>query len=227
MRDLRVSIVVPVYNMANAIAFVTRNIDSILIQTYKNYEIIVSDDSEDDQIKDWVSQYPVKYFKNPGSKGMANNTNHGLDQATGDVVKILFQDDYFLNENSLFQIVKHFTARTYWLVTGCTHSAGDGGTFNDHYPFFSFSENTIGSPSVLAFRREVLQRFDPQFHWVLDLDLYKQLFMHYGRPHIYNEINVVIGLHGGQKTNLLSEHEKQLEHQLLRQKYDSSIKTRL
>jgi len=217
---MKVSIVIPVYDMDNAVQFTTRNIESILSQTFKDYEIIISDDSENSRLEDWVKQYPVKYFRNLGPKGMANNTNYAMDKATGDLIKILFQDDYFYDESSLWDIVKHFTHWTQWLVTPCIHSIREGEIFNEHKPYYSETENTIGSPSVLTIRREIKERFDPQFNWVLDLDFYKRLFKKYGLPKITNKINVIIGIGEHQETNKLSEERKLLEYKLLREKYE-------
>lgn len=214
----KISVVVPIYGMDNGEKLLKRNLDSIVSQTFKDYEIIISDDSEDDYLKIFCKKYPVKYFKNPGLHSMGSNSNYGISKATGDIIKILYQDDYFYNENSLAAIKRYFTGGASWFVTGCVHDNGVE-LFNPHEPFYSESQNTIGSPSVLAFKREVEERFDPQFHWVLDLDLYKRLHRNYGKPKILKNINVVIGIHKGQQTNLLTEQRKLLEHQLLKEKY--------
>jgi glycosyltransferase involved in cell wall biosynthesis len=215
-----ISIVIPMYYMEDCIRLSRRNLDSILKQRFTDYEIIVTDDSEDDVLEQWLKDYPVKYYRNPGNKGMANNTNFAIDQARGDLIKVLFQDDYFYDEYSLQDIVRYFTSTDNWLVSACTHSFDGKETFNDHQPYYSYSANTIGSPSVLTFRSGVRERFDPQFHWVLDLDLYRRLFARYGRPKILPEINVVIGIHNGQMTNKLSDERKRLEFDLLKRKYE-------
>ena len=221
----KVSIVVPIYNMDDAKKFLKRNLDSITTQTFTDYEIVISDDSDDDMLKCWLDNYPIKYYKNKGSKGMANNSNNGIEKAKGEIIKILYQDDYFYNNNSLAEIVRHFK-KCEWMVSGCVHSLGFGEPINEHFPFYSESENNIGSPSVLTFSREVTERFDPEFHWVLDLDLYKRLFREYGLPRILHQINVVIGIGEHQTTHRLSDLRKNIEHQLLREKYDNpSIKT--
>lgn len=220
----KVSIVVPIYNMDNAQEFLERNLKSIYIQEFDDYEIVVSDDSEDDRLKIFLSKLamPIKYFKND-RHSMAHNTNNAIDHATGELVKILFQDDYFYDSRSLEKIVEHFTPTYYWLATGCTHTMDGKNFFNDHKPYYSESENTIGSPSVLTFRRKSLIRFDPNFRWVLDLDLYKQLYLKYGKPKIYDAVNVVIGVGTHQETSKLSDERKAYEHKLLKLKYEQSV----
>lgn len=211
--------------MANAQYFLERNLKSIYIQSFDDYEIVLSDDSEDDQLGDWIRtlDMPIKYVKNQGNKGMANNSNNAINHASGELIKILYQDDFFYDSRSLEKIKDHFTDRTMWLVTGCTHTMNGITTFNDHKPFYSNSENTIGSPSVLTFRQEIKERFDPTFHWVLDLDLYQRIYRKYGKPKIYDAVNVVIGIHSNQKTYLLSDQEKTKEHHLLKRKYETYI----
>lgn len=223
---MKISVVVPIYQMDNAIEFLDRNLKSIYIQSFDDYEIVISDDSDDDMLKIWLSKIdlPIKYYKNLGNKGMANNTNNAINHATGDLIKILFQDDFFYDSRSLEKIVEHFSSQTNWLVTGCTHTM-DGITFlNDHKPYYSESENTIGSPSVLTFRKKVKERFDPNFYWALDLAFYKDLYNKYGKPKIYDQVNVVIGVGLHQTTAKLSDERKELEHKLLKLKYEQATK---
>ena len=212
----KVSIVCPIYNMTNAKEFLKRNLDSILLQSFKDYEIVISDDSSDDMLDIWIRQhhYPVKYFKNK-VHGMAGNTNNAIEKANGNLIKILYQDDYFYHEDSLQEIVKAFIPGTKWLVTACIHSNGTE-LFNEHQPFYSKTENTIGSPSVLTFKNSVTIRFDPKLFWVLDLDFYRKCFQYYGLPKILNKVNVVIGIGEHQSTFLLSDRSKAIEEALMK-----------
>ncbi len=216
----RFSICVPIYDgMENGWELLQRNLNSIVKQTFTDYEIVISDDSDTDFFKIKLYKYPVKYFRNTGSRSMAGNTNNAIDHAEGELIKILYQDDFFMDSDSLERIDRNFNSRTQWLVTACAHTVGE-----PHYPYYSESDNTIGSPSVLTFRREIKERFDLKFHWVLDLDLYRRLFAKHGKPKILNDINVVIGIHPGQKTHKLSHEAKALEHKLLKEKYDTRVK---
>jgi glycosyltransferase involved in cell wall biosynthesis len=209
--------------MENALAFLGRSLERISTQDFKDYEIVITDDSPDNAIEEWLNIQAVpglRYMKNTGRPGMAHNTNYAIEQAQGELVKVLFLDDYLAHDRALGEMVKHFTPQCIWLATACTHSVDGRTTFNEHKPYYSEHENTIGSPSVIMFRRDVEEKFDPEFHWVLDLDLYKRLHRRYGRPKILNTVNVVIGIHGGQMTNQLSDHRKYLESELLRNKYE-------
>lgn len=167
-----------------------RCLDSIEMQTFKDYEIIQSED-----------EYGL---------GMSRNTNHVMSKASGELIKILYQDDYFATRDSLQQIVDGFEEKDMWLVTACGHDPGA----SIHHPYYSEDKNTIGSPSVVTIRRTVTERFDPNLKWVLDLDFYRRLHKKYGEPKILNSINVVIGVGDHQETSRLSDEIKRKEELL-------------
>ena len=189
-----ISIAIPVYpQMKNGDVLLKRCIDSILKQTYKNYEIVITT-----------------------SGSMAENTNKALKASKGDLIKILYQDDYLAHEDALKSIVEAF--RGYWLVTGCEHDDGLS-VGRPHYPIFDENENHIGSPSVLTIKNGLDMYFDENLGWLLDLDLYKRLYAKFGEPDILDEMNVVIGIGGHQATNTMGEEVKQNERIYLNEKY--------
>ena len=93
-----VSICIPTFNGAK---YLQEALDSVKQQTYKNIEVIVSDDDSKDvsivlveQFKKEVS-FPVNiYHHNP--KGIGANWNNCIKKANGDYIKFLFQDDILL-----------------------------------------------------------------------------------------------------------------------------------
>jgi hypothetical protein len=189
-----ISIAIPVYpQMKNGDALLKRCLDSIKRQTYQNYEVVITT-----------------------SGTMAENTNKALKASKGDLIKILYQDDYLANENSLKSIIEAF--KGYWLVTGCEHD-DNGVVGRPHLPFYDQNENHIGSPSVLTLRNGLDMYFDENLGWLLDLDLYKRLYAKYGEPDILDDINVVIGLHEGQATNTMGDEIKTKERTYLNEKY--------
>lgn len=225
----KVSILVPVYTAGDWVTLTKRNLDSIAIQDYRDYEVVVSDDSDDGQLYEWLKGYThatgleVTYEQTSpaADKGMASNTNRAWDMATGDLVKILYQDDYFYRPDSLGHMVRAFTPKTYWMAATCLHTYDGLTLFNEHRPYYSTSENTVGSPSVTMFLREIPDRFDPNFDWVFDLDLYRRLFQKYGVPKIVARTTVVIGLHPDQMTNKLSDEQKINEQIAYKEKYNA------
>lgn len=182
--------------MANKEYFLERCLNSIRTQTYQNYEIVQCE----------------------AGLGMAGNTNQAMRMASGDIIKIIFMDDFFEGKDSLQKIVDNFKGE--WLVTGCKNDQDLG----HHMPTYSddihTGNNTIGSPSVLAMRKGKELYFDEKLSWLLDCDLYKRLYEKYGEPDILEDINIVIGIHPGQMTNILTREQKLSEHEYMSEKYE-------
>jgi glycosyltransferase involved in cell wall biosynthesis len=195
----KLSIIIPIHDMPNGDKFLWRTINRIMEQSFKDYEIIITKEGK-----------------------MAENTNAGIRRARGEIVKILYLDDYLAHEHSLQKIVDAFEPDTKWLVTGCLHDYGDT-LGNPHMPEYTdeiyTGDNRIGSPSVLAFRREGCFYFDERLSYLLDCDLYKRYHDAYGDPKILEEYNVVIGLHEGQTSNTMPDGEKREEGIYMLNKY--------
>lgn len=97
-----VSVVIPTYNSAD---FLIQALNSVLNQTYSNYEIIVVDDGSSDNtsqaIEPWRSQIRYIYQDN---QGVAAARNRGIDAATGDFIAFLDADDLFLPQKLQQQV---------------------------------------------------------------------------------------------------------------------------
>lgn len=205
-----------------------RSFDMLKKQTFKNFEVVISDNSEDSVVENLCKDpgyesLNLRYIRNP-IKGLAKNTNSAIQNAKGEIIKILYMDDYLADENSLQDIVDNFKGN--WLVTGCEHDNGEY-RYNPHYPKYNkkiyLGKNTIGSPSVLSIKNENLMLFDENLSWLLDCDYYKRMYDRYGEPTILNNINVVIGTGKHQVTNILSGLAKKKEHYYMAKKYKRTL----
>ena len=95
------SICIPAYKRPENI---DRLLSSILIQTFNDYEVIITDDSGDDSLKDVLEKYsnlPIKYFRNEKPLGTPANWNYSISLAKGEWIKIMHEDDWFADERSL------------------------------------------------------------------------------------------------------------------------------
>lgn len=92
----RVSILMPTYNSAH---FLDEAIESVLAQTYKDYEVIIVDNCSTDNTKEVVGKYlsdqRFAYFRNDTNLGLAGNWNRCLELANGEYIKYLCSDDKF------------------------------------------------------------------------------------------------------------------------------------
>ncbi len=95
MKDVKISVVIPVYNVEHVL---TRCLEHVVHNTYKNLEIIIVDDGSVDKTSDIYSRYAkqdkrIKIIKQKNS-GPATARNTGLKAATGDYVHFCDSDDY-------------------------------------------------------------------------------------------------------------------------------------
>jgi len=90
----KVSIIMPVLNGEK---FIGEAIQSILAQTYRNYELIVIDDGSTDGtaalVKSFSDRLELKYVPHPKPQGIAPSMNDGVRHASGDFISFLDHDD--------------------------------------------------------------------------------------------------------------------------------------
>lgn len=198
VKHSKISICIPIHNMQNADFFLRRLMQSLEIQTFRDFEIVITKEGK-----------------------MAQNTNAAIKKCKGEIIKILYMDDLFYDSQALEKIVSEFEQGANWVVTGCIHVTKDGQTVNPHlakWEGINKGINTIGSPSVMAFINAGDVFFDENLSWVLDTDLYIRLGEKWGMPNFIDEYLIGIGIGSHQMTNILSDEYKQQEYEYLQKK---------
>lgn len=104
MSDL-VSIIMPSYNTGR---FISETIESVLAQSYSNWELIIVDDcstdNTDEVIEDYISDDRIKYIKNDKNSGAAISRNRALREAKGKWIAFLDSDDLWESQKLEKQI---------------------------------------------------------------------------------------------------------------------------
>ena len=89
------SVIIPVYNTEK---FITKCLDSVLKQTYKEYDVIIVNDGSTDSSAEIVECYEKKYDRiqvvTQANKGLGGARNTGIASAKGDYLVFLDSDDY-------------------------------------------------------------------------------------------------------------------------------------
>lgn len=88
-KDTLISVVIPAYNAAQ---YLEQCIQNVLLQSYKNLEIIVVDDGSKDNTREIAQQYPVKLIQQE-NQGSAAARNAGIQAATGEYIHFMDADD--------------------------------------------------------------------------------------------------------------------------------------
>lgn len=100
----RISVIMPVYN---ADRFITAAIDSILTQTFQNFELLILDDASTDNSKEIILKYNdkrIKVFYSDTNQGIVANLNKGIEIAQGEYIARMDADDISKPERFLKQI---------------------------------------------------------------------------------------------------------------------------
>jgi len=201
---------------------------TIEIQTFKDFEVVVSDHSVNDDLLETINQFKDKfeivYIKNDKQRGNGPaNTNNAIENCSGEIIKVMFQDDFFYDDESLEKIHNAFSENVNWLVCGSNHTKDNGHSFYwDLYPSWNDDiirgVNTISSPSVLSARRELFDqvKFDPKLVMMMDCEFYYHAKKVYGDPVYYNDILI---------TNRV--HEEQISSRYVKENYQEKFHNEL
>jgi glycosyltransferase involved in cell wall biosynthesis len=227
----KLSILIPCYEMkGKGVEMLSYSFNKIRQQTFKDFEIIVSDDSKDEVISSYtleIKDLNIKYVKNNGNHSIAGNANNAIRNATGQILHIMCQDDYFYNNDSLQKIVDNFDTNKNWMVSTYMHTKDKSELFKLQVPSWNsqiYLINTIGTPSCLSFANDNPIFFDENLTWFVDCEYYYRLYKRYGLPKILEDILFIQYLWEGQTTNTLINQEVVTREELyIKEKYKGEI----
>ena len=96
MNNPKVSVLIPTYNYAR---FLDEAIQSVLSQTFEDFELIIVDNCSNDNTEEVISKYlddkRITYYVNQYNIGLVGNWNKCLQYAKGEYIKFLCADDKF------------------------------------------------------------------------------------------------------------------------------------
>jgi glycosyltransferase involved in cell wall biosynthesis len=183
---LFISISIPAYKRSE---YLKRLLHSISIQTYQEYEVIVTDDSPDDEVEKLCRQYEgkldLRYFRNQRTLGTPENWNEAIRHARGEWIKLMHDDDWFAGPESLriYSDAAGKNPDVFFIFSAYRNVYLEKGSENPVYlnsfryrqlrrnPATLFSSNVIGPPSVVMFRNEKVF-FDSTLKWLVDIEFY-------------------------------------------------------
>lgn len=190
MQQPLISVCIPAYKRTH---FLKRLFDSIKGQTYKNIEVVVTDDSNTKEVAELCESYQsaflLRYFKNPVQLGAAANWNRCLEMGNGEWLKIMHDDDWFASDDALTQFANatHSNMKFIW----CNYFIKNDNTQeiinkkknsstvlkNIRNPFLLFGENIIGPPSSVMVHKSVHVKYDVNMTWLVDVDYYINILL--------------------------------------------------
>ena len=108
-----VTVIVPCYNYAH---FLSETLDSVIAQTYTNWECLIIDDGSTDHTKEVAENYckkdqRIKYIYQ-SNQGLSAARNNGIDEAKGEYIQFLDSDDLITSEKLRHQVTS-FSSNEY------------------------------------------------------------------------------------------------------------------
>lgn len=181
-----VSVLITTYNYA---AYLPRAIESVLIQTYPNVEVIVIDDGSTDDAASVITNYEsVKYIYQE-NRGISAARNNGINRSKGEYVLFLDADDWLepdAIENNLAVLIHHptvaFISGSYYLLRVATRLVDEVQVSVNNNHFVNFLKNNyIGMIAAVLFQKWVLNetQFDEKLEACEDYDLYLNIARKY------------------------------------------------
>lgn len=121
----KVSVIVPAYNSEETIE---RCLDSILKQTYSNFEIIVINDGSTDRTEEICQRY-AKVNKNvriytQKNQGVSSARNLGIEKSDGKYLQFVDSDDY-IDSDMIENMVREIRDEREWVICGCIGEEGE------------------------------------------------------------------------------------------------------
>jgi len=213
-----VAICIPAYENIECLQ---RLISSVQMQTYENYIVIITDDSQTYCIEEYIKilgNDRIIYYRNPTRVGASHNTNNAIKLAlknNAEIIKLMHQDDWFTYENSLEKMI------------GKLIKTNSDVIFTGNFEVYSqlnrericsklqleqirkditniYRANVLGAPSNILYRSSGIY-FDSSFTWLLDVDFYLRLLPDKTVEYIYEPL-VSIGHDGNQLTDYFLLH---------------------
>lgn len=234
-----ISICIPAYKQP---ALLQRCLDSISMQTYKNIEIIISDDSDNDSVAEVVrrngDKLTISYYHNTRPLGSPANWNNALEKATGELYLLLHHDDFFSSETALQQYCYHFEKHTEMDGFFCKSTPV---SFDNklapikyepdllkkllHEPDHLIRSNQIGPPSNLMLRSSVQELYDTGLIWLVDVEYYIRLIKNGHKLGYIDATLVHIGIHQEQITQFCTDNPQIVlkENLILAQQVDKKV----
>ena len=162
-----ISIILPAYNTQEV--FLREAVESVLAQTYPDWELLIIDDSTTAPVEKIIESYQdgrIKYFRNPKNLGMAASRNRGLELASGEFIALLDHDDVWMPEK-LSEQVKLIRQCNCNMVYSPVNFFGKDNSVSPVYHNLHFFDMLSGhhiiSCSCVLIRFELIRKFELKF----------------------------------------------------------------
>ena len=217
-----ISICIPTYEFkGKGVKYLADIFDSLRKQTFQDFDIVISDHSQDNVIHDFCEEiskeFSIIYLKNPNDRGFqGSNINCVMENAEGRILKLLMQDDLFVDDKALEKIKKGFDeTNCKWLFHGFTHTTDGIETHRDCVPNWCDmvleGRNLLGSPSCVAILNKTKMYLDTNLKLLVDTEFYHRMRIENGMPYIIPDILIANREHDDRTSNNI-QYDTRIDH---------------
>lgn len=190
-KKIPLSILIPSYSYSEGIDRILSKFSNV---SNFRVEIIISDDSPDDEVQSVVEKHKntlrnIIYIKNIPSLGAVNNWNSLIAKAKGKYILVLHHDEFPLNYDFIPSLVKYIEINDYPDVVLLQCFLMDEGFGRKYlhapnflktaiikfFPSFLIIRNVIGPVSAFVFKAGLAEPFDKNLAWLVDVDFYYRI----------------------------------------------------
>lgn len=201
-----VSIIIPNFNTEK---YLSETIESVLAQTYKNWELLIIDDNSTDKSVEIIKSYSDKYDNvlffqtEENSGGPATPRNIGLDNAKGELIAFLDSDDTWFPDKLKYQI--KFMQRE-----NCKFSSTFRNTFSEpqqikmklkenlrlkSYDFYDLLKKNLVDTSAVVIHKDLIGkiRFNttPELVAIEDYDFWLRILKKHNENILVSEVETI------------------------------------
>ncbi|MEO9021278.1 MAG: glycosyltransferase [Ginsengibacter sp.] len=212
---MKISICIPTYKRIN---YLERLMESIVIQSFKDFEVVITDDSSDSTVQDFIEKYKqnfsIIYQKNITPLGTPENWNEAIRKAKGTWIKLMHDDDWFADENSLRKFYEATLKKPdcLFFFSAYNNVEENSESMKSVYvsllgqlllwigPLNLFKKQYIGNPSCTLIKRDLGVWYDKDFKWVVDFEYYIRCLKKTGNYFYINSVLINVGINDEQVT---------------------------
>lgn len=210
-----ISICIPAYKH---IDYLERLLNSISTQSFKDFEVVITDDSPDDRVeillKKFSLDFEIFYYKNEVSLGTPENWNEAIRKSNGNWIKLMHNDDWFATDDALqtfYEAIQQNPSTDFFFSAFQNVEANSGKkqivrmSLVDKIllktnPYHLLKKVYIGNPSCTIVRKDLNIWYDIRYKFIVDFDYYIRLIQQTKTPAYIDKILLNIGFHSEQVT---------------------------
>jgi glycosyltransferase involved in cell wall biosynthesis len=218
-----ISICIPTYEFkGDGVKYLSELFETLKSQTFQDFDIVISDHSIDDEIYNFCEKssddFEITYIRNENGRGnLGPNTNCALENGEGRILKVVYQDDLFVDVEALQKIKDAYdTTGCKWAFNSFCHTTDGISFFRPVVPRWTDmmleGRNLLGNPSGLSVLNQCKMYMDDTLNLLVDTDLYHRMRIEYGMPYIIEDVLTSTREHENRTSSSRIVYDIQIEH---------------